>query len=34
VLDVYESWNGKDDVPLKVQELMMVLQIETSHLYK
>jgi hypothetical protein len=31
VLDVYESWNGKDGMPLKVQELMMVLQIEASH---
>jgi hypothetical protein len=34
VLDAYESWNGKDSVPLKLQELMMVLQIEASHKYK
>jgi len=31
VLDAYESWNGKDSVPLKLQELMMVLQIEASY---
>jgi hypothetical protein len=31
VLDAYESWNGKDGVPLKLQELMMVLQIEALH---
>ena len=34
VLDAYENWNGKDDVPLKLQELMMVLQIEASRPYK
>jgi len=34
VLDAYESWNGKDGVPLKLQELMMVLQIEILHLHK
>jgi hypothetical protein len=31
VLDAYENWNGKDSVPLKLQELTMVLQIEVSH---
>jgi len=31
VLDAYETWNGKDGVPLKLQELMMVLEIEVSH---
>jgi hypothetical protein len=31
VLDAYENRNGKDSVPLKLQELMMVLQIEASH---
>ena len=34
VLDAYENWNGKDNVPPKIQELMMVLQIEASHHYK
>ncbi len=34
VLDVYESWNGKDRVPMKIQELMMVLRIEVSRRYK
>ena len=33
-LDAYEGWNGKDGVPLKLQELMMVLQIEVSHRYE
>ncbi len=31
VLGAYETWNGKDGVPLKLQELMMVLEIEVSH---
>jgi hypothetical protein len=31
VLDAYESWNGREGMPLKLQELMMVLQIEVSH---
>ncbi|HEV2119386.1 MAG TPA: hypothetical protein VGS11_04690 [Candidatus Bathyarchaeia archaeon] len=30
VLDAYDSWNGKDDVPLKFKELMMVLRVEAS----
>jgi hypothetical protein len=30
VLDAYENWNGKDNVPKKIQELMMVLEIEAS----
>jgi hypothetical protein len=34
VLDAYESWNGKDSVPLKLQELILVLQIEVSHHYR
>jgi len=34
VLDAYENWNGKDNVPKKIQELMMVLQIEASHHHK
>jgi len=34
VLDAYENWNGKDNVLMKIQELIMVLQIEVSHRYK
>jgi hypothetical protein len=34
VLNAYDSWSGKDDVPLKLQELMMVLRIEFSHHYR
>jgi hypothetical protein len=34
VLDAYENWNEKDNVPPKIQELIMVLQIEASHSYK
>ena len=34
VLDVYEAWDGRDAVPLKVKELMMVLRIEVSRRYK
>jgi len=34
VLDAYENWNGKDNVPKKIQELIMVLQIEASHIHK
>ena len=34
VLDAYENWNRKDNVPKKLQELMMVLEIEASHHYK
>jgi hypothetical protein len=30
VLDAVEGWEGKDDMPVKLQELMMVLQIETD----
>jgi hypothetical protein len=33
VLDVYENWEGKDAMPMKVKELMMVLQIEVSRRY-
>jgi hypothetical protein len=33
-LEVYERWEGKEGVPLKVQELMNVLQIETDGRYK
>ena len=30
VLDACEGWEGKDVMPMKLQELMMVLQIETD----
>jgi len=31
VLDAYENWNEKDNVPMKIQELIMVLQNEVSY---
>ena len=34
VLDVYEAWDGREAAPMKVKELMMVLQIEVSRRYK
>ncbi|OLD13154.1 MAG: hypothetical protein AUI50_03150 [Crenarchaeota archaeon 13_1_40CM_2_52_14] len=34
VVDVYDRWEGRGTVPMKVQELMMVLRIEVSRLYK
>jgi len=34
VLEIYEGWSGKAGVPPKVQELMMVLQIELSDRHK
>ena len=34
VLEIYDAWNGKDGVPMKIQELMMVLEIELSERYK
>ncbi len=34
VLEIYEDWNGKEGVPPKLQELMMVLQTEVSDRYK
>ncbi|TMI17468.1 hypothetical protein E6H33_02405 [Candidatus Bathyarchaeota archaeon] len=30
VLDACEGWEGKDAMPMKLQELMMVLQIEAD----
>jgi hypothetical protein len=33
VVEVYDAWKGKDSVPMKVQELMMVLRIEVSRRY-
>jgi hypothetical protein len=34
VVDIYYAWEGKDGVPMKIQELMMVLQIEVDRRYK
>jgi hypothetical protein len=33
VLEIYEAWEGKEDVPWKVKELMLVLQIEVNRRY-
>jgi hypothetical protein len=33
-LEVYENWEGKDALPMKVQELMLILRIEVSKLYR
>ena len=33
VVEVYDAWKGKESVPMKVQELMMVLRIEVSRRY-
>lgn len=33
VLEIYENWEGKDTVPVKVRELMMVIEIEVNKLY-
>ncbi len=34
VLEVYETWEGRENVPMKIKELMMVLRIEVSKRYK
>lgn len=34
VVDVYYEWEGREAVPMKIKELMMVLQIEVDRLYK
>ena len=34
VVDVYYEWEGRETVPMKIKELMMVLQIEVDKLYK
>jgi hypothetical protein len=34
VVDIYDAWAGRDAVPMKIQELMMVLRIEVARLYK
>jgi hypothetical protein len=33
VLEVYENWEGKESVPMKIKELMMVLRIEVDKRY-
>jgi len=33
VLEIYEAWHGKEAVPWKVKELMLVLQIEVNRRY-
>jgi hypothetical protein len=33
VLEIYENWEGKESVPMKVKELMMVIEIEVTKLY-
>ncbi len=33
VLEIYESWEGKESAPIKVRELMMVIEIEVNKLY-
>ena len=33
VVETYESWDWKEPVPMKIQELMMVLRIEVTRLY-
>jgi hypothetical protein len=33
VLEIYENWEGKHTVPMKVRELMMVIEIEVNKLY-
>ena len=32
-LEIYENWEGRDKVPVKVRELMMVIGIEVDKLY-
>ena len=33
MLEIYESWEGKESAPMKVRELMMVIEIEVNKLY-
>lgn len=33
VLQIYENWEGNDTVPMKLRELMMVIEIEVNKLY-
>jgi hypothetical protein len=34
VLEIYEQWDGKETLPWKMKELIMVLQIEVNRLYR
>jgi hypothetical protein len=34
VVGVYYEWEGKEAVPMKIKELMMVLQMEVDRRYK
>ena len=33
VLEIYENWEDKDTIPVKLRELMMVIEIEVTKLY-
>ena len=34
VLEVYETWEGKESVPMKVKELMLIFRIEVRKRYQ
>lgn len=34
LLEIYENWEGKEAVPMKVKELMLILRIEVTRRYK
>jgi hypothetical protein len=34
VIDVYEAWQGKEAMPLRVKQLMLNLRIEVDRRYK
>ncbi|HLC10994.1 MAG TPA: hypothetical protein VJL56_04020 [Candidatus Bathyarchaeia archaeon] len=33
VLEIYENWEGKESLPMRIKELMMVIEIEVTKLY-
>ncbi|OLB71516.1 hypothetical protein AUI06_03495 [archaeon 13_2_20CM_2_52_21] len=33
VVEIYENWKGKESVPMRIKELMMVIEIEVTKLY-
>ncbi|TMI23038.1 hypothetical protein E6H31_00185 [Candidatus Bathyarchaeota archaeon] len=33
VLEIYDNWDGREHIPSKLKELMMVLRIEVSRRY-
>ena len=33
VVEIFENWEGKDSVPIRIKELMMVIEIEVDKLY-